>query len=219
MAESETEQQIDASATPAIASIVRPIDVWPAEWAGEIARAASQSLFDSITQPLREFERLKVDLIRQSLAFERLRMPTKYLEEVLGQQRQAQALIDALNVSSWLTWPVSPRRRPYTPERPPGRIEAVEIADLDSRAILTALIREGKATPAEMIRTGLEFSDKPGPGPKLPPWSEIEAICLDYERSGHKYPNQESFAARHNISKGTFTRYRRLWRAARQCKT
>ena len=166
MAESETEQQIDASATPAIASIVRPIDVWPAEWAGEIARAASQSLFESITQPLREFERLKVDLVRQSLAFERLRMPTKYLEEVLGQQRQAQALIDALNVSSWLTWPASPRRRPYTPERPPEPIEVVRIEAPDDVERLNAALTQAGFSWAEARDLLLQQVPASKPGPK-----------------------------------------------------
>jgi hypothetical protein len=79
---------------------------------------------------------------------------------------------------------------------------------------LKVMIQEGKISPAELIMVALQH-DKAAPGQKLPPWSEIEAICVDYERNGHRYKNQAAFARQHNISKSTFTRYRQMWKATR----
>lgn len=92
----------------------------------------------------------------------------------------------------------------YEPEELPEQpvtLEDVEMA-----------LREGRLSPAELIRLALQHEKSP-PGQKLPPWPEIEAICLDYDLHGHLYQNQEAFARKHHISKSTFTRYRQMWRA------
>lgn len=119
----------------------------------------------------------------------------------------------------WPTFdPPAPRWQIYAPEPEPTVEEpALEVVHLqgDWQAALTAMIHAGEVSPAELIKLALAHGERARPGQKMPPWEEIEAICLDYEHNRRSYPNQEVFAHRHGISLATLKRYRKLWRAGR----
>lgn len=145
-----------------------------------------------------------------------------YRQAVGEQQRQMLASLTISAQAAMMPWPTlypeAPRRQVYTPEpEPTAEEQTLEVVHLqgDWRAALTTMIHDRRVSPAELIQLALAHSERARPGQKLPPWEEIEAICLDYERNRRRYPNQEVFAHRHGISPATLKRYRKLWKAGR----
>ena len=110
-----------------------------------------------------------------------------------------------------------PARRPVQP--PPAQpviIEVVQVAPSDWQEVLAAALREGKASPKQVI-AWLHGMSRPGQKP--PDWLEIEAVALMYKQHGHLYSNYETFVGYLaykgvEISVGTFKRWLRIYEAA-----
>ncbi len=103
-------------------------------------------------------------------------------------------------------------RRPALPPPPAPVIETPKESEPAWQVLLQRELEAGRATPAQMLAWLKRQAPRRRPGVQGPSWAEIELICLDYERNGHKYANQEAFARRHNISRATLSRYLEKWR-------
>ena len=110
-----------------------------------------------------------------------------------------------------------PAHRPV--QQPPAQpviVEVVQVASTDWQEVLAAALREGKASPKQVI-AWLHGMSRPGQKP--PDWAEVEAVALMYKRHGHLYSNYETFVGYLaykgvEISVGTFKRWLRIYEAA-----
>lgn len=104
-----------------------------------------------------------------------------------------------------------PARRPVQP--PPAQpviVEVVQVASTDWQEVLAAALREGKASPKQVIALLHSMSR---PGQKPPDWVEIEAVATLYKQHGQRYTGYEAFVgflARKGMAISVATLKRRL---------
>lgn len=105
-----------------------------------------------------------------------------------------------------------PAHRPV--QQPPAQpviVEVVQVASSDWQEVLAAALREGKASPKQVIRLVQHLPEQ-----KATEWAVIETVVAIYKERGHRYENQAGFVM-HLASKGisisvpTFQRWLRKW--------
>lgn len=115
--------------------------------------------------------------------------------------RLSRLMSESLSAWPWRGWPEveqRPRRRPYTPERPPEPIEVVQVREPDEVERLNAALTHAGLTWAQAHDLLLRHVPKSKPGQKEPDFETKLALAAEYEELKRtKGISQETFVHFH----------------------